>query len=135
MATRRHAPLIGEIMVRRESSIAVVAGIVLATSCAASAMTPPRTPSSAAALVPVVSSDAHKGIGGRYGVYKSLKSRPSVKPVAPKSDARKQPYPSRYYGDTSRGNYGCHRYGKRAIDTDNKNWWLRYKACTQVGND
>jgi len=123
--------------VRSAASLAAAVSVVLlvAMSGAASATMLPRGASSIAAVVPVVSSDAHKGIGGRYGVYKGLKTGPTVKSVAPKSDARKQPYPYRYYGDTSRGNTGCHRYGKRAIDTDNKNWWLRYKACTEVGKD
>jgi hypothetical protein len=122
-------------MTRRKSTIAVTAVVMLATSFAASATMALGTPSFGAALVPVVSSNAHKGIGGRYGVYKGLKTGPSVKSVRPKGEARKQPYPSRYYYDTSRGNYGCHRYGKRAIDTDNENWWLRYKSCSEVGRD
>jgi hypothetical protein len=113
--------------------------VLLGVSAAASATVLPHSASSIPALVPVVSSDAHKGIGGRYGVYKGLNkpltTGPTIKPAVPRNDARKQPYPYRYYEDTSRGNYGCHRYGKRAIDTNNKNWWLRYKACTDVGKD
>jgi hypothetical protein len=123
-------------MPRAASLIAAVSVVLLVVmSGAASALVLPRAASTIAAVVPVVSSDAHKGIGGRYGVYKHLNKGPTVKPVTPKSDARKQPYPYRYYNDTSRGNTGCHRYGKRAIDTDNKNWWLRYKACSEVGKD
>ena len=82
-----------------------------------------------------MSSDAHRGINGRYGGLKSLRTGPSYGAAGSKSEAAKQPYPYRYYYDTSRGNYGCHRYGKRAIDTDNANWWTRYRACTEVGSD
>ncbi len=82
-----------------------------------------------------VSSNAHKGVGGAYGVYKSLKTGPAKPITPPRANARKQPYPYRYYTDESRGNYGCHRYGKRAIDTNNENWWVRYKACSEVGKD
>ncbi len=39
----------------------------------------------------------------------------------------------RYYGDTSRGNTGCYWMAKRAIDTNNDNWWQRYRACTETG--
>jgi hypothetical protein len=82
------------------------------------------------------SSNAHRGIGGAYGFYKGLKNGPSFGSVAkPKSEASKQPYPYRYYYDTSRGNYGCNRYARRAIETDNANWWARYRACTEVGPD
>ncbi len=102
-----------------------------------------RAQSPRAATVPVVSSGAHKGIGGRYGGFKNggipgpkgLDRGPSFNSLAPRGNARKQPYPYRYYEDTSRGNYGCQRYAKRAIDTNNENWWLRYRACTEVGED
>ena len=47
----------------------------------------------------------------------------------------KQPYPYPYYSDTSRGNDGCYKYAKRAIDTNNRNWWKRYQACTGTGGD
>jgi hypothetical protein len=47
----------------------------------------------------------------------------------------KQPYPYPYYSDTSRGNKGCHKYARRAIDTNNRNWWKRYQACIDVGGD
>jgi hypothetical protein len=50
-----------------------------------------------------------------------------------KSETAKQPYPYRYYGDTSRGNTGCYWMAKRAIDTNNANWWQRYRACTETG--
>ena len=95
----------------------------------------PRAASPLAVAVPAVSSNAHKGAGGAYGIYKGLRTGPTSKPIAPRSQARKPPYPYRYYTDESRGNYGCHRYGKRAIDTDNENWWVRYKACSEVGKD
>jgi hypothetical protein len=115
---------------------AVSAALVLAMPCAASAMGPGRVAVPVRTIVPVASSDAHKGIGGRYGGLKGLKTGPSFGGVAkPRDSARKQPYPYRYYTDESRGNYGCHRYGKRAIDTDNKNWWVRYRACSEVGKD
>jgi len=133
------------------SAAALSAAMLIAMSLAvpsgtASAMALARAASPVPGVVPVASSDAHKGIGGRYGGLKELKgpgtpsSRgfdkgPSFNSVVPKGDARKQPYPSRYYDDTSRGNYGCHRYGKRAIDTDNANWWARYRACAEVGSD
>jgi hypothetical protein len=116
-----------------------------------------------AAIVPVASSDAHRGVGGRYGGYKALgpnslgpnslgpnslrsknigpKSR-SLKNIGPggfdadsKTGAGKQPYPYPYYYDTSRGNYGCNRYARRAIDTDNANWWARYRACIEASGD
>lgn len=145
----------------RAASLAAVlsAAFMVAISGAASALVLSRGASPVAAVVPAASSDAHKGIGGRYGGYKSLgpKSlgRKSLGPrnfsksVGPgnigpggtfgaagsKSDATKQPYPYRYYYDTSRGNYGCHRLGRRAIETDNANWWARYRACTEVGSD
>jgi hypothetical protein len=47
----------------------------------------------------------------------------------------KQPYPAEYYYDTSRGNDGCYKYAKRAIDTNNRNWWKRYQACAGTGGD
>jgi hypothetical protein len=109
--------------------------LTVAPAGAASAVAPARTFGPATAIVPAASSNAHKGIGGRYGGLKSLTPRPGLGVARPESSARKQPYPYRFYGDTSRGNYGCHRYGQRAIDTDNKNWWLRYRACTEVGSD
>jgi hypothetical protein len=115
------------------SAVVLIAMSLPATAGAAAA--PVRTVSPAAAIIPVVSSNAHKGIGGRYGGLKSRTPRPGLGVAKPGSSARKQPYPYRYYYDTSRGNYGCHRYGKRAIDTDNKNWWLRYRACAEVGSD
>ena len=129
------------LMIRVETVAAAASAAVLiamslpATAGAASATGLVRTVSPTAAIVPVVSSNAHKGIGGRYGGLKSRTPRPGLGVAKPESSARKQPYPYRYYNDTSRGNYGCHRYGKRAIDTDNKNWWLRYRACAEVGSD
>jgi hypothetical protein len=50
-----------------------------------------------------------------------------------KSETAKQPYPYRYYGDTSRGNKGCYWMARRAIETDNANWWQRYRGCTETG--
>ena len=47
------------------------------------------------------------------------------------SDAVRQPYPSRYYQDQSRGGTGCRWMMRRAINTQNRNWLMRYFACTQ----
>lgn len=66
---------------------------------------------------------------------KALDRGPSFGDTVRRGSARQLPYPDQYDADTSRGNYGCHRLGKRAIDTDNSNWWLRYKACKEVGSD
>jgi hypothetical protein len=65
--------------------------------------------------------------------------RPLPVPLRPtpyagsKSESGKQPYPYRYYGDTSRGNAGCYWMAKRAIDTDNATWWQRYRDCAETG--
>ncbi|HEY7669586.1 MAG TPA: hypothetical protein VH852_03020 [Hyphomicrobium sp.] len=109
--------------------------IMLGMSGAASAMMPPRGASPVVAVVPAVSSNAHKGIGGRYGGYKSSSPKPGLGYAKPESSARKEPYPYPYYSDESRGNYGCHRLGRRAIETDNANWWARYRACIEAGSD
>jgi len=130
-------------MIKAATLAGTLAVAALSSSGAVAAMGLVRPQSPTATTVPVVSSDAHKGIGGRYGGFKNggipgpkgLDRGPSFNSLAPKGDARKQPYPYRYYEDTSRGNYGCQRYAKRAIDTNNENWWLRYRACTEVGND
>jgi hypothetical protein len=125
-------------LTRAATVVAALAVAVLASSFTAgvSAMTFVRTVSPATAIMPAASSDAHKGVGGLYGGLKGRKTGPSFSAQQRLGNgARKQPYPYRYYTDESRGNYGCHRYGKRAIDTDNKNWWLRYQACKEVGSD
>jgi hypothetical protein len=66
---------------------------------------------------------------------KGLGRGPSFGETVRRGSARQRPYPDQFGADTSRGNYGCHRLGKRAIDTDNTNWWVRYKACKSVGSD
>jgi len=47
------------------------------------------------------------------------------------SDRVRQPYPPRFYGDVSRGIKGCRWLIERAIETNNRNWVQRYRACTQ----
>ena len=47
------------------------------------------------------------------------------------SDNVRQPYPSRFYGDESRGIQGCRWLMQRAIETNNRNWLQRYRACAQ----
>jgi hypothetical protein len=101
-------------------------------------------------LIPVASSDAHRpGIGGAYGGYKGsgggLKGGRAYRdnglgpPPLPygstigRKDTIKPPYPHQYYDDTERGNYGCHWMAQRAIDTNNRNWMARYRACTETG--
>ena len=50
------------------------------------------------------------------------------------SDSLRQPYPSRFYGDVSRGIKGCSWLMDRAIRTNNKNIRCRYRkrACASV---
>ncbi len=121
--------MVHDVIVRRAANLAAAVSVafMVAMSGAASAKVLSRGAAPLAATVP--------SVGGRYVPPRALGKGPSFKSVAPKGEAQKQPYPSRYYYDTSRGNYGCHRYGKRAIDTDNINWWTRYKACTETGGD
>jgi hypothetical protein len=47
------------------------------------------------------------------------------------SDSVRQPYPPRFYGDESRGIQGCGWLMRRAIDTNNRNWLQRYRACAR----
>ncbi len=47
------------------------------------------------------------------------------------SDSVRQPYPSRFYGDVSRGIRGCRWLMERAITTNNRNWLQRYRACVE----
>ena len=47
------------------------------------------------------------------------------------SDRVRQPYPPRFYGDVSRGIKGCRWLMERAIETNNRNWLQRYRACTE----
>ena len=48
------------------------------------------------------------------------------------SDRVRQPYPPRFYGDVSRGIKGCRWLMERAIETNNRNWLQRYRACTDA---
>ena len=47
------------------------------------------------------------------------------------SDSVRQPYPPRFYRDVSRGIQGCRWLMERAIETNNRNWLQRYRACVQ----
>ncbi len=90
--------------------------------------------------------------GSKYGSGRPIPGRPvpqlsvpesrsgtqprSGADIAPsRSESGKQPYYYRYYDDTSRGGSGCHWMAERAIATNNENWWARYRACTEVGDD
>jgi hypothetical protein len=52
-------------------------------------------------------------------------------PVRNDSDSVRQPYPPRFYQDESRGIQGCGWLMRRAIDTNNRNWLQRYRACAR----
>lgn len=96
-----------------------------------------------------VSSNAHRpDSSGNYGGLRSgrpLPGRPvpgrpvPALPLGPlsgeRSSALKQPYPYRYYSDTNRSISGCYWMARRAIETNNRNWWLRYRACTGTARD
>lgn len=106
---------------------AIVPAVVLAVPAAA--MTPRPLGQPGAIVVPAVSSNAHRSDGaGNYGAYKG---RPPAPLSAPRAGSRglKQPYPYRYYSDTNRSISGCRWMAKRAIDTDSRTWWARYRAC------
>jgi hypothetical protein len=75
-----------------------------------------------------VSSDAHRGGPGGYGVYKSRRARQEYRNDL-RSGSSKRPYEYRYYSDTDRSPGSCRRYADRAIETRNRNWWMRYRAC------
>jgi hypothetical protein len=47
------------------------------------------------------------------------------------SDSVRQPYPPRFYQDESRGIQSCRWLMQRAIDTNNRNWLQRYRACAR----
>jgi hypothetical protein len=47
------------------------------------------------------------------------------------SDRVRQPYPPRFYGDVNRSIKGCRWLMERAIETKNRNWLQRYRACTE----
>ena len=83
---------------------------------------------------PLMSSGS-RPIPGRPVPGRPIPTRPSPYDKAPsltpstKGSAAKEPYDYRYYGDTDRGNVGCHWMAQRAIATRNANWWNRYRAC------
>jgi hypothetical protein len=95
---------------------------------AAAVVLPPVEPSGSV-VVPAYSSNAHRSDGaGNYGAYKGRS--PSPRP-APRIEPRglKEPYPYRYYSDSNRSISGCRWLAQRAIETKNRNWWARYRAC------
>jgi len=105
-------------------------GILLAGITAAGAAGPPG-----------VASDAHRADPqGAYGGLKSSRPlvRPPNKPSVPmrgagdvRDQGKKAPYNYRYYSDTDRSPASCRRYAQRAIATNNRNWWTRYRACVR----
>jgi hypothetical protein len=144
----------------RTANLAAVGAAVamLAMPNAASAGALARGVNAGTMLVPVASSNAHRpSVGGTYGGYKGagggFKGGAGVNggggyrggsagpPPLPygstigREDRIKPPYPYQYYNDTKRGNYGCHWMAQRAIETNNRNWMTRYRACTEVGDD
>jgi hypothetical protein len=99
---------------------------------AAGAGAPPRGAGLSAIVVPTASSDAHRGdYRGNYGGLKQ--GRTALPDRSPRggTDTLKQPYPYRYYGDTNRSGGSCYWMARRAIDTDNRNWWARYLSCPE----
>jgi len=47
------------------------------------------------------------------------------------SDSVRPPFPPRFSSDVSRGIEGCGWLMRRAIDTNNRNWLQRYRACAR----
>jgi hypothetical protein len=47
------------------------------------------------------------------------------------SDSVRPPYPPRFYSDEGRGIQDCRWLMQRAINTNNRNWLQRYRACAQ----
>lgn len=91
---------------------------------------------SASNVTLAASSGAKKpGAHLNHGAPKGLGRGPSFEETVRRGNATKKPYPDQYDADTSRGNYGCHWMGKRAIETDNSNWWARYRACKEAGGE
>lgn len=68
---------------------------------------------------------------GKYTTFGGPTYRPTPPARSTDSDVVRQPYPSRYYQDQSRGGTGCRWMMRRAINTQNRNWLMRYFACTQ----
>lgn len=123
----------------RTAILAAVGVAMLAMSNAASAGVLARGVNAGTMLVPLASSNAHRpGPGGTYGGYKGGGAGPPPLPYGStigRKDRIKPPYPHQYYDDTKRGNYGCHWLAQRAIETNNRNWMTRYRACVEVGGD
>jgi hypothetical protein len=112
--------------------LVLAAGVLLAAPAAAALSVPPRSGGPSAIIVPAVSSNAHRG--DSRGNYGGLKQSPSALPDRSRSggtDSLKQPYPYRYYGDTNRSSGSCYWMARRAIETDNRNWWARYLSCPE----
>lgn len=96
-------------MRRSLSGLLVIVSVVLATDAGAA------TPSYTQQRFIARGSDA-------------LRAGPSIRND---SDSVRQPYPPRFYGDESRGIQGCGWLMRRAIDTNNRNWLQRYRACAR----
>ena len=108
-------------------AVALVAGLLLATPAAAAGV-PARGAGPSAIAVPAVSSEAHRG---NYGGLKQGRSALPDRWRSRGADRLKQPYPYRYYGDTSRSGGSCYWMARRAIETNNRNWWARYLSCPE----
>ena len=150
-------------MTSRVTSRAMLIAVLLSAAALLSATGLAAAPGGGAPTttgLPPAASGAHRG-GGSYGGGAPVGSgaardyRPNVPQVGRPYSGRpipyrmnrdygdsntesgriKQPYFYPYYSDTSRGNDGCYKYAKRAIDTNNRNWWKRYQACTGTGGD
>lgn len=123
-------------------TLAVVTGALLAGA----ATVRPAGDGAGRVIVPIASSNAHRPDAlGNYGGLKrrpaspSIRSRDSLR-SAPrirthKPPALKQPYPYKYYQGTKRGNYGCDWLARRATNTNNLNWWTRYRSCARNSTD
>ncbi len=57
-------------------------------------------------------------------------TRPRI-PLRSDPSSLRQPYPSRFYSEESRGIKGCRWLMQRAIETKNTNWLQRYRGCAQ----
>lgn len=127
-------------------------GLVTLVAGATAEMRAGEAASARSLIVPAASSNAHRP--DAYGNYGGLKRShtlpsargsgsgvPSISPFIPPRQfpgdgaARRQPYPYQYYQGTQRGNYGCDWLARRAIDTDNLNWWTRYRSCSRNKTD
>lgn len=127
------------------ATVAVMMGTLLAGAVAMRSVG--EEPSAKGVIVPVASSNAHRPDAlGNYGGLKrrpaspSIRTRDNLRPKSPvlrthEPPALRQPYPSQYYQDTRRGNYGCHWLARRATETNNLNWWTRYRSCSRKRTD